>query len=173
MARLAHSWRVFSLQPERVSTTTTLASTTPPRRTSPPVRRGIAADAAGTCRPTNEPFLLKRSPTLRTLSEAVPAQRGWVAGNPSRSHSVRSGSGDDLGGHVGGGGVAVRRAHALHELLVAEGVLLGADSLDDVRRQHASDLGRAFVAEAPLEPGEEARAERVADAGRFHRSDPG
>ena len=40
-------------------------------------------------------------------------------------------------------------ASRCEELAAGEGVLLGADLLHDVRREHAADLGRALVAEVP------------------------
>ena len=59
---------------------------------------------------------------------------------------------------VGGRLLAVRRGHALDELLAGEGVLLGAHPLHDVRREHAADLRGPLVAQAPLQRREEAGA---------------
>ena len=60
-------------------------------------------------------------------------------------------------------------ATALDELACGEGVLLGADRLDDVRREHAADLGGALVAQAPVQPCQEAGPEGVTDAGGLDR----
>ena len=47
------------------------------------------------------------------------------------------------------------------------------DLLDDVRRQHAADLGRPLVGELPLQRRQEAGPERVAHAGRLDRHHTG
>src|SRR3954447_2048894 len=85
------------------------------------------------------------------------------------SRATSYGGSGDAGGHVGGRLVAVRRPDALDEVLWGERVLLGADRLDDVRREDAADLSRPLVRELPLEPGQEARPERVAAAGGLDR----
>src|SRR3954454_17354997 len=87
------------------------------------------------------------------------------------SRATSYGGSGDAGGHVGARLVAVRRPDALDEVLWGERVLLRTDRLDDVRREDAADLSRPLMGELPLEPGQEARPERVADTGRLHRGD--
>ena len=96
-----------------------------------------------------------RAPTRRRGRRRPPGGRLRAAGRPGAAPiSV-------------GRLVAVRRARARsRNRALREVVLLGADGLDDVRRQQRADLGAALVGEAPREPGEEAGAEGVADAGR-------
>ena len=55
----------------------------------------------------------------------------------------------------------------------AQGVLLGADLLDDVHREQAAELGRALEVEVPVQRGQEAGPERVADTGRLDLADLG
>ena len=74
---------------------------------------------------------------------------------------------------VGDGLVAVGRAAAREEGLAGDLVLLGADLLHDVDGEQAAELGGALVAEAPAQRGEEAGAERVADAGGLDLLDLG
>ena len=96
----------------------------------------------------------RRAALRRTPGQAEAPRRTWAA---TSSAAV----------------VAVGRADPLDELLGGEGVLLGADRLDDVRRQHAADLRRPLVPELPLEPGQEAGPEGVTDPGRLDGRDAG
>ena len=68
-------------------------------------------------------------------------------------------------------GAAVRVVQPAEELRGGELVVLRADGLDDVRREHAAHLGGVLEAEPPRQGGQEAGPERVADAGRLDRGD--
>src|SRR5262245_24190027 len=63
--------------------------------------------------------------------------------------------------------VAVGRPAALEERRAGQGVLLGADLLDDVDREQAAELGRALGVQSPRQGRQEAGPEGVADAGRL------
>src|SRR4051812_12983465 len=104
------------------------------------------------------PTSARRRPTTGSLVTSY-------AGPPEGSRSA------EVGVDVGCCLVAVRRADPLDELRPRERVLLGPDSLDDVRGQHAADLRRTLVPESPLEPRQEPGPEGVAHAGRLHGGD--
>src|SRR5437899_1541083 len=69
----------------------------------------------------------------------------------------------EVGFQLGGGGCAVRGLEPVQETGPGEVVLLGADRLDDVRREHAADLRRTFQSETPRDSGQEAGTKRVTD----------
>src|SRR6476620_11579902 len=119
------------------------------------------AIASGASDPREWPLSL----TERRSEEPYSSRSPWCAPGGARrgpGSALRSGS---RGAHVtrdlGRGVAAVRRREPGDERLLVEGVLLGADTLDDVGSEQAAELGGPFEGEVPLQGCEEPGPEGV------------